>query len=95
MAAQKKQNKEAVQQLETDIKTALTAFAKGVDSKKLHKKISKHSADLAELIVKLRQPAKKEKIKTAPPKKAKTKPAVPKKEVKKPVKKVIPPVKKK
>lgn len=85
MAAQKKQKKEAEHQLETDIKTALAAFATGIESKKLEKKISKHSADLAELIVKLKQPVKKEK----------TKPVKAKKAAAKQVKKVIPPVKKK
>lgn len=85
MSAQKKQKKEAVQQLETDIKTALIAFAAGIESKKLDKKIIKHSTDLAELIVKLKQPAKKEKAK----------PAVAKETAVKSVKKVIPPVKKK
>lgn len=85
MAAQKKQKKEAVQQLETDIKKALSAFAAGIESKKLEKKITKHSTDLAELIVKLKQPVKKEKAKPAKAKKAAAKPG----------KKVIPPVKKK
>lgn len=84
MAAQKKQKKEAVLQLETDIKKALSAFAAGIESRKLEKKITKHSTDLAELIVKLKQPVKKEKAKPAKAKKAA-----------KPVKKVIPPVKKK
>ena len=85
MAAQKKQKKEAVLQLETDIKKALSAFAAGIESRKLEKKITKHSTDLAELIVKLKQPVKKEKAKPAKAKKAAAKP----------VKKVIPPVKKK
>lgn len=74
MAAQKKQKKEAVQQLETDIKKVLTAFAAGIENKKLDKKINKQSEDLAELIVKLKQPVKKEKAKPAPAKKAAAKP---------------------
>lgn len=86
MPAQKKPKKEALHQLEKDIKAALTAFAAGIENKKLEKKITKHSADLAELIIKLKHPAKKEKPKTAKGKK---------KLVVKPVKKVIPPVKKK
>lgn len=85
MAAEKKQKKKNSQQLEADIKTALTTFAAGIESKKLDKKISKHSADLAELIVKLKQSVKKEKVKAPKVKKAAAKP----------VKKVIPPVKKK
>lgn len=70
MTDDKKKKKKAVHQLEADIRTALIAFAKGIENKKLEKKITKHSADLAELIVKLKQPAKKEKAKPATAKKA-------------------------
>ena len=81
MAAQKKQKKKAGQ-LEADIKTALSTFAAGIESKKLEKKINKHSADIAALIAKL----------TAPTKKKKAKPAKVKTAAAKPVKKVIPAV---
>ncbi|RXK59365.1 hypothetical protein ESA94_14620 [Lacibacter luteus] len=84
MAEEKKQKKQAGKKLEATIRTALTAFAKGIDSKKLHKKIEKHSADLAELILKLKQPAKKQKSKKEKIKKTA-----------KPAKKVIPAIKKK
>ena len=72
--AKHKKGKKKAGKLEADIKSALSSFAKGIESKKLEKKINKHSADIAELISKLKQPAKKKKAKTPRVKKAITKP---------------------
>jgi len=60
-------------QLEADIKTALSAFATGIDSKKLEKKINKHSADIADLISKLKKKAKKKKANKPKTKKTESK----------------------
>jgi ferritin-like metal-binding protein YciE len=79
MTAQNKAKKKNGQ-LEADIKTALSAFAKGIESKKLGKKINKHSADVADLISKLKKKAKKKKAKTPKAKKASTKPVKKEKE---------------
>lgn len=70
MAADKKGEKHSFLKLAVEIKTALKDYAKGVDSKKLEKKIDKYSTGLAELIEKLRKQAGK-KVKKVIPKKKK------------------------
>lgn len=72
--AKHKKGKKKAGKLEGDIKSALSSFAKGIESKKLEKKINKHSADIAELISKLKQSAKKKKAKMPKVKIATTKP---------------------
>lgn len=72
MTAEKKQQ----QKLEADIQKTLENFTTGVKSKKLEKKVKKYSAELAELIVKHKEPAakakpKKAKVKNAPVKRVK------------------------
>ncbi len=60
MAADKKGEKHSFLKLAVEIKSSLKNYAKGIESKKLEKKIDKYSTGLAELIEKLRvQPVKK------------------------------------
>lgn len=59
MAADKKGEKHSFLKLAVEIKSALKNYAKGIDSKKLEKKIDKYSATLAEQIDKLQQQAGK------------------------------------
>ena len=70
MDADKKGEKHSFLKLAVQIKTSLKDYAKGIDSKKLEKKIDKYSTGLAELIGKLKKKAGKKVKKVVPKKKA-------------------------
>jgi len=69
MVADKKGEKHSFLKLAVEIKKTLKDYAKGVDSKKLEKKIDKYSSGLADLIEKLRKKAGKQVKKVVPKKK--------------------------
>lgn len=69
MAAEKNGEKHSFLKLAVEIKSALKGYAKGIDSKKLEKKIDKYSAALAEQIEKLKKQAGKKAKKIVPTKK--------------------------
>lgn len=59
MATDKKGEKHSFLKLAVEIKSALKNYAKGIDSKKLERKIDKYSTVLAEQIEKLKKQAGK------------------------------------
>lgn len=69
MTADKKGEKHSFLKLAVEIKSALKGYTKGIDSKKLEKKIDKYSAALAEQIEKLKKQAGKKAKKVVPKKK--------------------------